>query len=199
MKFDLFGREFYFLENEYQWQKVAVFFETHFYYSYFNILLLAVILIYCGALLITILRKNIEWKQNLKQKFIWIYLFFVLMFSVFNHSNVDREIRMELDEWLVADFGFHESVILMALINAILYLPIGYMIQCRIKERNKSKAIVYCFCNVLFILVYSLGMEVLQYVFNKGVTSLTDILANLIGGLIGIILAAVNHGFSLNR
>lgn len=70
-----------------------------------------------------------------------------------------------------------------ALINLLLFVPLGMYLKFIFKN-NK-------FSNVLIIILLSLNFELLQYILHIGVSDITDIIMNTLGGIIGIILISV--------
>ncbi len=138
-----------------------------------------------------ILCSTLLHKNNLKQRLLWgvilVYLAFILQYSVFSSTGELRGIRLTITPWFLKDSGFHESVILIAFVNMCLYIPYGYMLLSRIHK--KYKYIVGC----CIIVLSSVIMEALQYIFSTGITSLEDSIANITGGILGVILYGIVH------
>lgn len=67
--------------------------------------------------------------------------------------------------------------------NLILFVPLGMYLKYLFKDKK--------ILNVLVITLTSLFYEVLQYIFHIGVSDITDIIINVIGGVIGILLINV--------
>ena len=72
-----------------------------------------------------------------------------------------------------------------ATVNLILFVPLGMYLKYLFKDKDKK------ILNVLVIALTSLFYEVLQYIFHIGVSDITDIIINVIGGVIGILLINV--------
>ena len=70
-----------------------------------------------------------------------------------------------------------------AMVNLILFVPLGMYLKYLFKDKKVL--------NVLVITLTSLFYEVLQYIFHIGVSDITDIIINVIGGVIGILLINV--------
>ena len=70
-----------------------------------------------------------------------------------------------------------------AMVNLILFVPLGMYLKYLFKDKK--------ILNILAITLTSLFYEVLQYIFHIGVSDITDIIINVIGGVIGILLINV--------
>lgn len=71
--------------------------------------------------------------------------------------------------------GMRETVI-----NVVLFIPLGMYLKYLLKDRK--------FLSIVIISSTSLLFEILQYIFHIGVSDITDIIMNTIGGIIGMIL-----------
>lgn len=69
------------------------------------------------------------------------------------------------------------------LINLLLFVPLGMYLKFIFKS-NK-------FSNVSIIIFLSLSFESLQYIFHIGVSDITDIIMNTLGGIVGMILISI--------
>lgn len=69
------------------------------------------------------------------------------------------------------------------LINLLLFIPLGMYLK-SIFKNNK-------FSSVSIIILLFIGFEILQYILHIGVSDITDIIMNTLGGIIGIILISV--------
>lgn len=65
-------------------------------------------------------------------------------------------------------------------VNLILFIPLGFYVQFMTKNKN--------FLKLLIIILVSFIFELLQYVFHVGVSDVTDIIMNTLGGVVGIFL-----------
>ena len=68
-------------------------------------------------------------------------------------------------------------------INIMLFIPFGMYLEYLFRGRR--------FLNITIITLISLCYEVLQYIFHIGVSDITDIIMNTLGGIIGIILVYI--------
>ena len=78
---------------------------------------------------------------------------------------------------------FRSNNLKEAMVNLILFVPLGMYLKYLFKDKK--------ILNVLVITLTSLFYEVLQYIFHIGVSDITDIIINVIGGVIGILLINV--------
>jgi len=67
--------------------------------------------------------------------------------------------------------------------NILTFIPMGIYLCLFFKNRRFYKRVGFGLC---FSLLASLFLEIIQYIFVIGISSMTDLIHNLIGGLIGI-------------
>ncbi|MBQ8541059.1 MAG: VanZ family protein [Clostridia bacterium] len=183
MSFDFFGRRFYFLSDERQLQKALNMLEKYILKP--EILIIAAILAtYLVLLCIARFLKKDRMLNFFRSISPWIYMFFILGITVFNRSAETREIRLLPDLWLTKS-GFHESTILGFLFNLAIYVPWGYLL---FRHLNCCKKWLM---SIIVIVAGSLMIEALQYILARGVTAIDDLVANTLGGIIGIFVAII--------
>ena len=66
--------------------------------------------------------------------------------------------------------------------NIILFIPLGFFLPLLFKKASSFRSIF------LFTLIASLNIEILQYLFMKGVCDIDDIIYNIVGTLLGFYL-----------
>lgn len=187
MEFTFFDRVFHFFSEERQWQKLYGFLQTYFSLTPALVILLSVLLIYFVLLLYARLNNKRILRQKLHRCGVWVYFFLILQLSVFNRQPGERCLRMMPDAWLAGEEAFHESNIIMSVIDFGYYIPYGIFLACRMeKSKMYFKAIGLAAGT-------SLMMEVLQYICARGVASPADILANTAGGAMGVFLAVIGR------
>lgn len=71
------------------------------------------------------------------------------------------------------------------LINIILFIPFGFILHFIIKRRLKSSRLSFAVI-LIFGMLFSLSIESLQYFINSRYSSMTDVINNTIGVMIGI-------------
>ncbi|MNP09690.1 VanZ like family protein [compost metagenome] len=65
--------------------------------------------------------------------------------------------------------------------NILMFIPAGIYVTLH----NAKKTISH---NLLFIVIISLFIEIVQFIFTLGATDIDDIILNMFGGLIGIVI-----------
>ena len=74
------------------------------------------------------------------------------------------------------------------ILNCLFFIPLGLLLNVNFKNvRNLSK--------VAFILVFSLTVELIQYIFAIGATDITDVITNTVGGFLGLKLYDLNNRY----
>ena len=68
-------------------------------------------------------------------------------------------------------------------VNLVLFIPFGMYLEYLFKNKKIS--------NIVIITLTSLCYEVLQYILHIGVSDITDIIMNTLGGVIGMILVYI--------
>ena len=125
----------------------------------YTILLLYVFLSYFDAVLDVTLFKYVPITQ---------------IFSA-DRYRVDSLNLIPFADWNVDRSGMVRDVFL----NGILFFPFGFLIQMGLQKNR------LCWLSVLIPLTCSLLIEVLQYVYQLGVSDITDLISNTIGALCG--------------
>lgn len=111
---------------------------------------------------------------------IWILLFkFSISFSgiIDQFNNQSRSINL---------IPFHDSAIVNQTIdlseiiyNILIFIPFGGLLGITYKQSSIFKKIVVIF-------VFSLCIEISQFIFGLGASDITDIITNVLGGIIGL-------------
>lgn len=103
--------------------------------------------------------------------------------------------RQHYDEFTLSQYGYirkwinilftNKIVFINVIGNIILFIPLGY-----IARLIKSKMIIKIICLISFIV----SLELLQYITKRGVFDFIDIILNISGSLIGMIIACESGG-----
>lgn len=113
---------------------------------------------------------------------VWILLFkFSVSFSdvVSQFNNQSRSINLiPFKDSLVLNqrIGFSEMIN-----NLLIFVPFGGLLGIIDKDSSFVKKIMYIF-------LFSLSIETLQFIFGLGTTDITDIITNTLGGALGILI-----------
>lgn len=78
---------------------------------------------------------------------------------------------------------FKANVTKEILINVILFIPLGMYLKRTLDNK---------FLNILLIVLISFIFEALQYILHIGVSDITDIIMNTLGGIIGISIISIS-------
>ncbi|ABP66456.2 VanZ family protein [Caldicellulosiruptor saccharolyticus DSM 8903] len=101
------------------------------------------------------------------------YIVLVISLSFFRISRSEHYINFNLNE--IINYSLSQIIE-----NFILYLPAGFYLSFRIK--NKPKITIFIF------LVWIIVVELLQFLTKRGVFDILDIIINLLGYLTGILI-----------
>ena len=179
MKIGIFDRVFYLFTEERQKQKLIDFINDYFLSGPALLIIGIVLVIYFLVWVYAIRNRRIRLKKFLNNASYWLCFFLILQLSVLNRKSGTREIRITPEPWFIGSTAFHESNVLLAVIDFCYYVPYGFL---TIRIFRGKHMFMKTFG---IILMTSLGMEILQYVFAKGVSSSGDVIANTLGGLFG--------------
>lgn len=187
MKFNLFGRTFYFLADSNQQEKAMAMLKEYVFKPE-NLILFAILLIYIFAFIFAKIKNNVKLRNFLKKASPWMYFLAILGITILNRSAGEREIRLYHDVWFT-ETGFHESNVLGFALNMAMYIPFGFLL-------SKYYKIITAFITVVSS---SFIIEALQYILARGVTATDDLAANIIGGIIGILFTVILQNFKKHK
>ncbi|AJD26494.1 VanZ family protein [Clostridium botulinum] len=109
---------------------------------------------------------------------IWILLFkFSVSPSAVISRTFDGQSYRHINLIPLMESGGRKEVLL----NFIVFIPLGLIAQLVGKKNPVIK-------NAIYILIFSLFIEVSQYILAVGATDITDLLTNTFGGVVGILL-----------
>lgn len=72
--------------------------------------------------------------------------------------------------------------------NFVVFIPFGLLLYVNFKR-------IIFWHKLAIIFLVSLGVEIFQYAFAIGVTDITDLIANTLGGLLGLAVYSVSHKY----
>ncbi|MBS1597340.1 MAG: VanZ family protein [Bacteroidetes bacterium] len=72
--------------------------------------------------------------------------------------------------------------------NCVLFIPFGLLLDVNFKKTG-------FFPKLVFMLIFSLSVEITQYIFAIGATDITDVITNTVGGFLGLILYSVSNRY----
>lgn len=187
MKIGIFDRVFYLFTEEQQKQKLMAFLNDYFLSGPTLLIIGMALLIYFLIWVYAVRNRKVRLKKILNKASFWLYFFLILQLSVLNRKSGTREIRIAPEPWFIGSTAFHESNIILAVINFCYYVPFGFL---TIRVLSRKHRLIK---TIGIILMTTLSMEILQYVFAKGVSSSGDVIANTLGGLLGACVCFLLH------
>lgn len=123
-------------------------------------------------------QKNNLLNQLVKISFV-LYLFLLTWIIVFKFRIDITDLRYLRAINLIP---FKENDLKEILINIFLFIPYGMYLR----ELTKKKSLT-----VGIIILTSTLFEVLQYIFHIGISDITDVMMNTLGGMIGILFISI--------
>lgn len=109
------------------------------------------------------------------------WMFLVLCVTViFRESGAERGFRL-IPFWSYFDYGQNSYLLEMVaekLLNVALFVPVGFLLGCSTWEMNWRRVLVIGLC-------LSVSIELLQFVFVKGLCEVDDVIHNVLGCLLG--------------
>lgn len=189
MDFDLFDRSFKFFTDERQWNKFIDFIDEYFLSRPAAIIAL-ICLITMPVLILIALKSDEKRRNKLKLTVLVDYIFIILLLSVFNRDGGTRELRLYYDSWTAGNTNYHESNVILSLIDFFYFVPYGMLIRWQYKDQ------AHWLQSLCIVGMTGLAIELLQYVSARGVASIGDLTAYIAGGMVGV---AVMHLFRRKR
>ncbi|MDO4491606.1 MAG: VanZ family protein [Lachnospiraceae bacterium] len=180
-EFTIFDRPFRFLMEESQWIKLQNYLEQYLFenvWSQYAMLLL--LILFLGFLLTFVLRGTP--KKVMNHLLLMGYLVVLALLFVAGRGTA-RGIRVFNVNDYLTDTGFHETRVLIAVINCLMFVPLGIALR---KASGRAHAIT----NSLLIFLVAAGIEIAQYLLARGFSALEDVLMYVLGGFAGLIIAA---------
>jgi glycopeptide antibiotics resistance protein len=114
---------------------------------------------------------------------LWLVLFkFTLHFAKVFSSHI-RGIN------LIPFAGLAQGSSLVQLgLNLVFFVPFGLFLSVNLKQPSFRRKLAYIF-------LFSVAVELIQFIFAIGITDITDVIANTAGGLLGLALYEVGHRY----
>lgn len=123
-------------------------------------------------------QKNNLLNQMVRISFV-LYIFLLTWIIVFKFRINIRNLRYLSAINLIP---FKENDLKEILINIFLFIPYGMYLR----ELTKKKSLT-----VGIIILISFIFEVLQYILHIGISDITDVMMNTLGGMVGILLISI--------
>lgn len=123
-------------------------------------------------------QKNNLLNQMIRISFV-LYIFLLTWIIVFKFRIDIRNLRYLRTINLIP---FKENALKEILINIFLFIPYGMYLR----ELTKKKSLT-----VGIIILTSFIFEVLQYILHIGISDITDVMMNTLGGMVGILFISI--------
>lgn len=101
---------------------------------------------------------------------------------------IDRETTTQNGYCLIPFYTYYQfyngnnDIMQQALMNIALFYPLGYLMSCtNLSILHKQKWTV-----VLIVLLFSLGIEIIQFLFHLGYAEVDDVIHNTFGSALGM-------------
>ena len=116
------------------------------------------------------------------------YIFLIFCSTILYRPTQDN-IRIELEPLWFVNYIIDGAIDLLIekTLNVLLFVPIGFLIPLIIKKRTTI-------CKMCIIgMLLSSFIEILQFVFKKGVCEIDDIILNTLGSMVGYLMVWVGN------
>lgn len=125
---------------------------------------------------------RIDWRVIIKLVFVEYIISVILLTVVFREPPVYPE---GFQNSILADKTMLSgNLLLERIFNILLFLPVGALLYLLLK----SHKLLY---TILLGFVVSITIELMQYVFNKGVADIEDVICNVIGLTFGTVISMI--------
>lgn len=108
------------------------------------------------------------------------YVFLIYCSTVFIRSLSEASQHHLVPFWSYALYlrGGRDDLIAEIVMNVVVFIPVGFLLGCGIKKIGWRNAL-------LFGILMSFSIEVLQFILERGVSEVDDIINNTVGCIIG--------------
>lgn len=117
--------------------------------------------------------------------YLLILLWLVLFKFSYDPAGVIRDVQIRNLNLL----PFSQTRTSEMIANIIAFVPFGVMLGATFKQTNFRRKMAAIFS-------FSLGVELLQYILAIGVTDVTDLIMNTLGGTVGLLIYALGSRYA---
>jgi glycopeptide antibiotics resistance protein len=118
-----------------------------------------------------------------------LYLLFLTYLTLLDHfygrEFVHRSINIipfkTINQFLTSSYN-QNIVVTNILGNILAFMPMGFLLPLVFKKLDNFKKVL------LFVLIGTVSIEVLQYITGAGATDIDDVILNAVGGILGYII-----------
>lgn len=146
---------------------------------HWNLTLFLIFLVFLTALLVLLKKSRINTNQKTASALLLFYSYNVLITTLFMRKPMTYRIFnfTPLSSFVTP----HDSSMLEFLFNALLFIPIGFLINCIFKKFKPGKT-------VLIGMTSSLMIEIIQFALRLGEFETDDIISNTLGAFSGSLI-----------
>ena len=137
------------------------------------------------CIIILVIHMAGKWRKQLSVVGIIMYTLFVLYKTVFSRKQGDYPINLNLGWSYRAMMNGSPGMFSQIYLNIMLFIPIGIFGGILFLNKNKKSYML----PVAFGLILTIIVESFQLIFRRGTFELDDILNNVIGTIIGMMIA----------
>lgn len=188
MEIDVFDKSFKLFAEQRQWEKLFTYVVSYVLGKPAGIMAVALSLFMCSLIFFALASERRR-KKVLKCTGLVCYMVVLLLVFIFNREQGTRDLRLGLESWTL-EGGFHESVVILTILDFVLFFIYGMLI------RWQHKWHAHWLSSFCIIVLSGIFIEALQYIMARGAASTEDFLAYLLGGMFGVAFA---HLFMKNR
>lgn len=125
--------------------------------------------------------KNQRLSEVLFLVYLIVLIWLIIFKTEFSLANINDMRNINLDPYAAPARVNGQIVYEEIYFNILAFLPFGLYLGLLFKKWN-------IFQHTLILLLVSTSFEVIQYVFSIGATDITDVLNNVMGGIIGLLI-----------
>ena len=128
--------------------------------------------------------------RGLLALYLLILIWLVLFKLKFNISSVSDHQHRSLNLIPFAAPSITNGRIIYGemILNCLFFIPLGLLLNVNFKNSGNL-------AKVVFITVFSLTVELIQYIFAIGATDISDVITNTVGGFLGLKLYDLNNRY----
>ena len=145
--------------------------------------------VFCVVTVMLYKRRRFDRAQCVAAILLSLYIVVLLYFTVigrYSHKEYDYQIHIFYSYRFLLE-QFDSQSIRQFVINLVMLVPVGFLLSTIIKMKDKY-AIVLVLC-----LLFTLFIESMQLLTKCGSFEVDDIISNMIGAVIGILIYALIH------
>ena len=150
----------------------------------------AFVILIC-VLVFIVSKNNLSYRIKLTGLILYLYVVYSMTVLMRIGSKVEREIRMEsLSAIFLYKEERNEFLLWQGFLNILMFLPIGFL-STKLVIRSKGSIQKYLLVFIC-ITMFSVIIEAEQFLLRAGCCDFNDILTNVVGGVIGIMIGSAS-------